>query len=82
LNDACDRSQQNVSENVNTAIAMRINRKFTEMVPVIPGRRTFRVEESQANRQYTRYASECLLAPSDAKQPATNATPDAMVKPI
>src|SRR6267378_2311869 len=35
------------SETVNTAIAIRINRKFTDIVPVIPGRRTFSVEATR-----------------------------------
>jgi hypothetical protein len=33
---------------------MRINRKFTDIVPVIPGRCTFRVEASRARRRATK----------------------------
>jgi hypothetical protein len=47
-------ASRTVSANVNTAIAIRINRKFTDIVPVIPGRCTFSVEATRANRTATR----------------------------
>jgi len=41
-------ASRTVSENVNIAVAIRINKKLAEMVPVRPGSRTLNVEVSRA----------------------------------
>jgi len=38
-----------VSEKLNTAVATRTKRKFTDMVPVMPGRRTFNADVRSAS---------------------------------
>src|ERR1035437_9741153 len=66
-----------VSVSVNIAVEISTNRKFVEMVPVIPGNRTFRAEESRANaKQLTDTAksakvSELTTHPTRIKLPAT-----------
>jgi len=67
--------------NEHAAMAIRINRKFTDMVPVIPGKWIFRVEANSARRKYVEYAAERAAVTSPAKLYASKHTPAAMVTP-
>src|SRR5438270_394549 len=67
-------ARSTVSSNVNTATANRINTKLTDMVPAIPGIRTFNIDASTVSRIQSKYPVERdALRSADRQYPSRHA---------
>jgi len=61
---------------------MKMNTKFTEMVPCSPGSRTFIVEAMHANERHAKNRATSGNSLNQARLTASRANPSATVMPI